>query len=109
MINLQFKSYDKGFVRAYFKHEKILYCIQPGFHYLPELLICSRDGEPSHPVQNPIEYTNDGVISNYSLTNMPPDGDTWTWNDILAYFNSTNITSNGQLMKRINDLFEVNE
>jgi uncharacterized OB-fold protein len=109
MINLKFKRYDSGFVRCYFTHNTTLYCVQAGYNYLPELLICSRDGEPSHPVENPIEYTDDGVISHYSLTNMPPDGDTWSWNDILAYFNSTEITSNGQLIKRMNDLFEVNE
>jgi len=65
---------------------------------LPELLVCSRDGEPSHPVE-------DGI--NYILTNMPPDGDTWGWMEVLAFFKSADITSNGQLMRRMNDLFEV--
>lgn len=100
MINLKFKSYDNGFVRAYFKHEKTLYCVQPGLYYLPELLICSRDGEPSHPVED---------CAQYSFTNLPPDGDTWSWVEILRFFQCKKITSNGQLMKRMNDLFEVNE
>lgn len=100
MITLKFKSYDSGFVRAYFKHGKILYCIQAGHNYLPELLICSRDCEPSHPVED---------CEQFSFTNLPPDGDTWSWDDILAYFNSTDITSNGQLIQRMNTLFEVNE
>jgi hypothetical protein len=100
MKNLVFKSYNNGFVRAYFKNEKTLYCIQPGHHYLPELLVCSRDGEPSHPNEDRINYT---------FTNMPPDGDSWTWVDILAYFQSTDITSNGKLIRRMNELFKVTE
>jgi len=100
MKNLVFNSYNNGFVRAYFKHEKILYCVQPGHHYLPELVVCSRDGEPSHLIEDSINYT---------FTNMPPDGDSWTWVDILAYFQSTDITSNGELIRRMNELFEVVE
>lgn len=98
MKNLVFRNYDNGFVRAYFKHERILYCVQPGNHYLPEFVVCSHDGEPSHLLE-------DGI--NYTFTNMPPDGDSWTWVDILAYFQSTDITSNGQLIRRMNELFEV--
>lgn len=98
MKQLKFKSYDSGFVRAYFKHDKTLYCVQPGMFLLPELLVCSRDGEPSHPVE-------DGI--NYTLTNMPPDGDDWNWCEVIAFYND--VESNGQLMRRMNDMFEMTE
>lgn len=100
MINLKFKSYDSCFVRCYFKHSKTLYCVQAGHLYLPELLVCSRDGEPSHPVEDTTQY---------SFTNLPPDGDTWSWDEIIAFFKCKEITSNGQLIKRMNDLFELKE
>lgn len=100
MINLKFKSYDSGFVRCYFTHEKTLYCVQAGYNYLPELLICSRDGEPSHPIED---------CSQFTFTNLPPDGDSWSWAEIIAFFKCKEITSNGQLIKRMNDLFEVDE
>lgn len=100
MKDLAFMSYDNGFIRAYFRHEKMLYCIQPGHHYLPEFFVCSHDGEPSHVV---VDSTN------YTFTNMPPDGDSWRWVDILAYFQCREITSNGQLIRRMNELFEVME
>lgn len=98
MKDLVFQSYDNGFVRAYFKHDKTLYCVQPGHDYLPELMVCSKDGEPSHQVENAVSYT---------LTNMPPDGDDWNWCEVIANFGC--IESNGQLIRRFNDLFEVQE
>lgn len=100
MTNLVFKNYDRGYVRAYFKHEKTLYCVQPGNHYLPELVVCSQDGEPSHIIENSINYT---------FKNMAPDGDSWTWGEILAYFQCRDITSNGELIRKMNELFEVTE
>lgn len=100
MKQLKFKNYNNGFVRAYFKHDKTLYCVQAGYNYLPEFLICSRDGEPSHPVED---------THKYRFTNLPPDGDTWSWAEIVAFFTCKAITNNGQLTKRMNDLFQVNE
>ncbi|WP_133138093.1 hypothetical protein [Legionella rowbothamii] len=100
MNYLTFKNYDRDFVRAYFEHKSTLYCVQPGFHYLPELLVCSHEGEPSHQVTDAV---------NYSFTNMPPDGDSWDWSDVCAFFQCKEITSNGQLISRMNDLFEVRE
>lgn len=100
MINLKFKHYDSGFVRCYFKHSTTLYCVQAGYNYLPELLVCSRDGEPSHPVEDTAQY---------SFSNLPPDGNTWSWDEIIAFFKCKEITSNGQLIKRMNDLFEMSE
>ncbi len=94
MIELKFKRYDRGFVRAYFTHGKQLYCIQP--NWTVELLICSRDGEPSHEAENHMEF---------KFTNMPPDGDDWNWIEILRYF--SNCESGGDLMRRMNELFEV--
>ena len=100
MITLKFKSYDSGFVRCYFKSSKGLYCVQAGYNYLPELLVCSRDGEPSHPVED---------CAQFSFTNLPPDGDTWSWAEIIAFFKCKEITNNNQLFKRMSALFEVNE
>lgn len=54
MNYLMFRNYDRSFVRAYFEHESNLYCVQPGFRYLPELLVCSQDGEPFHLVTDAV-------------------------------------------------------
>jgi len=94
MKEFKFKRYDSGFVRAYFTSDKKLYCIQP--NYTIELLVCSSDGEPSHPVDASV---NDTFI------NMPPDGDTWSWIELLEYFSQCE--SGGDYIRRMNKLFEV--
>jgi len=96
MKELKFKEYDRGNVRAYFTHDKQLFCIQP--NYTVELLVCSRDGEPSHQVENCVGY---------SFVNMPPDGDSWSWIEILQYF--SRYESGGDLMRRMNELFDLAE
>ncbi len=75
MKTLKFKNYNNGFVQAYFTHDKILYCIQP--HLGIELLFCSRDGEPSHPVKDPNDYNFTGL-----------DNKTWSWTEILEQFSN---------------------
>jgi len=91
MIDLKFKEYDRGNVRAYFKHGRELYCLQP--NYTIELLVCSRDGEPSHQV-------DDGI--NYMFTGF--DGARWSMIDMLEYF--SDCQGGGDLMRRMNELFD---
>ena len=98
MKALKFKKYDSGLVRTYFNHGKILYCIHLGDHYLPELMLCTDEGEPLSAIDDCI---------NYKFINMPPDGDTWSWIDILAYFQCQDIASNDHLIYVMNKLFEV--
>lgn len=94
MRKFKFKSYDRGNVRCYFKQDKTLYCIQPDYRNLPELLICSRDGEPSHPVYN---------TSECEFTSMPYDGNTWQWDDIFKFIESQPEIS---IFTRFNELFQ---
>lgn len=54
--NLQVTIHESGNCRIYCKsQDKKLYCIQPDYQSKLVLLICSRDGEPSHEVHN--DYT----------------------------------------------------
>lgn len=98
MKELKFRNYDSGFVRCYFKHSTKLYCIQAGYNYLPELLVCTRDGEPSRLVED---------CNQFEFTNLPPDGDTWSWDEIISFFKCKEIATNGQLIKCMHDFFEV--
>lgn len=100
MKRLKFREWDSGYIRAYFTHDRKLYCIQPGHSLLPELLVCSRDGEPSHAVKD---------LFSHEFCNMPPDGDTWSWGEILDFFERAEIRGNGDLMRRMSQLFEVTE
>lgn len=100
MLKLKYKSYDRGNVRCYFTNSKMVYCVQPGHNYLPELIVCTQDGEPIHQMEDGIKYT---------LINMPADGDDWRWCEVLDYFTRVVITSNNQLIRRFNQLFEVQE
>jgi hypothetical protein len=90
MTDLKFKEYDRGNVRAYFKRDRKLYCIQP--NQTIELLICSRNGEPSHPVDNPDQFIFFGF-----------DGARWTWNDLLTCFSDC-LYSN-MTIRRMNTVF----
>jgi hypothetical protein len=46
---------EPGYCRVYFKQNRTLYCFQEGTHGQFSLYICSRDGEPSHTVDDLLE------------------------------------------------------
>ena len=65
-MKIAFKEYDRGNARAYFKSNKLLFCMQINHENKPEILSCSKSGEPCS--------TMSGMIS-FTLTNMTPNGE----------------------------------
>lgn len=55
-IPLTYIDADNGNCRVYYKSAKALYCWQLASRDAFELLVCSRDGEPSHNA-NPDAFT----------------------------------------------------
>ena len=90
MTHLKFKDYDRGNVRAYFKSAHVWYCFQPNFGL--QLLVCSRDGEPSHPVTKLDNLTFSGF-----------DMAEWKFNDIHEYFRDC--LSDGDICRKMNTLW----
>lgn len=55
---MKFRSEDNGNCRVYYRHDGRLYCWQDEGSWGQidlKFLVCSRDGEPSHPVEEPSE------------------------------------------------------
>lgn len=96
-MKLKYKGYDRGNVRAYFKGDKGLYCVQLSYNDEPKLFFCSRDGEPSHP-----------AIGWESALLTGFDGADWTMFDLMDYFDP--LHGNLTPVQKMNLLFEdVNE
>ena len=79
MINLKFKGHDSGNCRIYGTHERKLYCIMGG-----QLLTCSRDGEPSHPIST--DYAINGFTKAEIEAIKPIEGKSHHWdNQVMDY------------------------
>lgn len=67
-VKLKFHSTDTGYCRVYFKHpfNSSLYCWQDGGRGVGfEFLVCTSEGEPSHPVE----------VSAYCFPDFPQEWD----------------------------------
>lgn len=90
---LKFTDYDRGNVRAYFKHGRDIYCFQPCYGL--QFLHCSRDGEPSHQVC-PLKFDD------LSFTGFKGK-EVWKWNNIHEYFRVS--LSDGDISRKMNSLW----
>lgn len=61
-IKLKYEQTDNGYCRIYYRQQKSIFCFQLASRDNFEMLICSRDGEPSHPVD----------MTRYVIDRLPP-------------------------------------
>jgi hypothetical protein len=75
-LKLKYLELDNGYCRAYYKGpNRSLYCFQEAARGTYELLVCTRDGEPSHPIG----------YSSVLLDTLPPDDGSRTAVDFTAW------------------------